>query len=337
MKKILIFDLTKDLLDRYPKWFAKNLGDLCEYDLISMDEDRFYSCIKDNKWILQYDALVVFGHRLPDLVLGMIFTKHGVPVIYFQHGVFKKRLERDYKSLFLLVLQKGFGYFKVFINGSKYRSYSKVIPDFIALTLAAFFDNKYVGKYIGSAWSDDILCGLVFTEKDKPVFERIFQGKIKKIITIGTPDIIRFGCNDRKYDVLIIAQSLVEDRRMSKEDYLFALKQNMLDLQRDYKKVAIFLHHRSDVAMYYEAGYDKSVIINNSWDIPNAQVYVSDYSSLLTTAMNLGKEVSRIEISKHLLPNGFDDIPLYPKTKKVGSNLSHQVDDNWSEQIMKLL
>ena len=310
MKKLLFFDLSPLLLDRIPKQIINRICNDVRCDTLHVEAKNYYE-ILSGKGLAEYDGLVIFGHRLPDILLAIVARYQKVPVFYVQHGLFQERLSREFVPLLALFKRKLGYYIKSFFivklnfwRMLKWRSFSH-------LTLSAFVSNAYL-KRVTADYGDIINVFFLYDEAQKEKFTNIFNSSFSDYVLTGILDAGRVDSSKEESDTAIfICQSLVEDGRMIKNMYLDRLRGNVELLRTDGYKVILFLHQRSDIVIY-ENFKDICEIVENRWYLPAAGIYLTDYSSLILEPMRIGKKVSRILLSGHSPMSELCAIPLYP-------------------------
>ena len=105
-------------------------------------------------------------------------------------------------------------------------------------------------------------------------------------------DASRFLMSDKKYDVVIFAQTFVEDGRMSLKEYLKNINFYISFLNQK----NMFFFTESDLNIYKNLNCEAEV---NTFYIPETSLYLSDYSTLSIVAHDLGLESYLINISGH--------------------------------------
>ena len=102
--KVLLADLTSQLITRYPQWMAETIYKDCEVEFIELSNiTKCLAYIHDKKF--NFDKIVIFGHRTPDLAFIFLARNIHSKVVfeYVQHGFFKPRLERSFWGSFFLI------------------------------------------------------------------------------------------------------------------------------------------------------------------------------------------------------------------------------------------
>ena len=123
----------------------------------------------------------------------------------------------------------------------------------------------------------------------------------------------RFCLNkEQETDVVIFLQTFVEDGRMDQGTYIQGITAAVRKAQLEYKNVSLYSHPRSDIDLYKDVlGYEGVDWVENHDKVPYARLFLSDYSSMLLVAKNLGFKVRRIMISGHTSTGPIEEIPVY--------------------------
>ena len=326
--RYIFFDLNSTLLGRYPVWLSNQLTQSDEVVFLSFDDESWEDYFSQEDYLDAYDGVVIFGHRLPDIIFAIRAKNAGKKVFYFQHGNFKPRLERSFFSFLSLLRRKLYTYLYVFYLSLKRHEVS--FASLLLFGLAAFYNNKYVGKIFTRFCPKCIDKALVFSETDIHTFENIFLGNVVCYDCIGDPNIGRFKKTlTYNYDVIIFAQTLVEDGRLDHKSFRRKLG-FFLEVLPPNCRLGILLHQRSDPDIYIDMNLGDYLIYPN-WNIPAADLYVSDYSSLLVTALNAGQKVSRFDFSGHKVGPVFTEIKMFPLFTQIRCN-----SDEFSTQPLQL-
>ncbi len=299
--RVLLADLTKELINRYPKWMAETTYKECEVETIELSNiSKCLNYIHDKKF--KYDKVVIFGHRIPDLAF-IFIVKNKYPNIifeYVQHGFFKPRLERSFLGLIKLSFKKIYYIKWVYeilkisiIKGFFFAYYS---------FLSTFVSGKFVSENLALkkiVFSKVFLLNLDYRD----YFEKYMKLNTTCYEEMPSFDASRFLKSDKKYDVVIFAQTFVEDGRMSLKEYLKNINFYISFFKS--KKICFFLHPRSDLNIYKNLNCEAEV---NTFSIPEASLYLSDYSTLSIVAHDLGLESYLINISGHDRGKRFDKL-----------------------------
>jgi hypothetical protein len=302
---ILMVDLTEQLLDRFPTWMSES-----EYS----SEAVTFLALNNVKECLLYltsdnfneDEIVIFGHRLPDICFAFMVKslRPDVGLSYVQHGVFKPRLERSVMQIGMLLIRKIYYIHWIFAASSITRFGAAKL--FYFLFLSTFVSGKFAGRAL-SAFDIKFHKVYVINAQYKKYFAEFMGFNARKILLMPPFDALRFdSSSSTEFDVLIIAQTFVEDGRMGAQRYKKKLEDILARLLG--KKVGIFLHPRSEKKNYSFCDCD---LVENSWKIPSAGLYLSDYSTLSLVAHQIGLNSALIDISNHDRGEEFSQIPKY--------------------------
>lgn len=298
-------DLTQQLLDRFPTWMSKSEYSCDAVTYLALDKVR--DCLlflrSDG---FNVDEVVIFGHRLPDICFAFMVKslRPDVDVSYVQHGVFKPRLERSFIQIWMLIVRKI--YYVHWIVAVSSISMFGAAKLFYFLFLSTFVSGKFSGKAL-RAFDIEFKKVYIIDVQYKKYFIEFMGFKARKVLLMPPFDALRFDHSGSiKFDVLIIAQTFVEDGRMSAKMYKKKLEDILARLSD--KKVGIFLHPRSEKKNYAFCNCD---LVENSWEIPSASLYLSDYSTLSLVAHQIGLNSALIDISNHDRGQEFSVIVKY--------------------------
>jgi len=326
-KYIYIFDLNEVLLDRYPAKISKSINtkygsDNYEFVFLYSEDYRggkpeqlpknaqvhFLPGLSKKSIQSIVDkfppsCFVTIGLRLPDMLLMAIFNELNVPTFMVQHGLFvdhlqrvalhkilvskfkkvlkyllySKRIAKEINQSYPIVLSE---LFKYFIAGSK------KLPE-----LEQIKTEKLISKY-----------ALIFDISWEKYYTQSYGYSMNQFSYIGNPDyelVKGHNAQNEEQTILYICQTLVEDERYLKSDYL--------DFLRDFKatfkneKIYMKLHPRSDRALYNL--FDDAPNVEIGDEYRNTDVVLGHYSSLLKIARDAGKHVVIYDLKGHPAPN----------------------------------
>lgn len=341
-KVICLFDLTDQLLNRLPAFLNVELKHWHLTEMLSADRSRYRDLLRGIGWE-SVSAVVIFGHRMPDMLLCIAAQRRGVPVYYVQHGLFKERLERNKRTVWSLVRKKAYYYLHSFFCARRGAQDVVNLRLFVLLVRSAFWSNRNLAEALSHCRAF-IEVAYVFDDRQKIEYRKIFGDGLRNIITMGNVDAGRIAAETpNKKSAIILCQSLVEDGRLSASAYKANLVAAIDTLEQDGWAVSLFLHQRSDIKLYNERGLEEKVILN-SWSVPSCELYLTDYSSLILEPFYKGRYVSRLDISGHVPMNEVSFIPTYPdRTRRgegelyenpfefVSEHLKNHIDSGWEK------
>lgn len=326
-KYIYIFDLNEVLLDRYPAKISKSINTKYgsdNYKFVFLYSEDYRGGKPEqlpknaqvhflpglNKKSIQFmvdkyppSCFVTIGLRLPDMLLLAIFNELNIPTFMVQHGLFVEHLQRiALHRIFVSKFKKVLKYllyskriakelhqsypvvlselFKYFIAGSKnLPDLQKLRTEKLISTYAFLFDKTWDEYYI-----------------------KTYGYSIDQFSYIGNPDyelIKGHNTLNQEQSILYICQTLVEDERYLKTDYLNFLQNLKTTFKND--KIYIKLHPRSDRALYKM--FDDAPNAEIGDDYRNTDVVLGHYSSLLKIARDAGKYVVIYQLTGHEVPN----------------------------------
>lgn len=322
---VVIFDIVPTnavrffikFIEEFSKDFDISLTFLIEHDdALSIDDidnfypmvdkkicSQFFSINKIHKLLVDgnFDFALINGQRIPDDRFVVACKKSSTPVFMIQHGMYLPFLKRN-PRFFLSKIKKTFSYLFYALD--------------ISLSLNSFsIFIKYFASYVLGKNQVDISIPRILLNADKVFVYSEYWADFHKsqfgysdddMVVVGTPDLYSVACADffnDKNSVCYIAQTLVEDGRLSKNIF-----SNFLVTLIDYcafnnKKLFIKIHPRSDLSLYkHVSGLDFVHFVN---EIPSSTLFVGHYSSLLVVPLSL------TSVSTLLIRFPGHDIPQY--------------------------
>jgi hypothetical protein len=328
MKKYIYFyDLNEKLLDRYPAKISQEiLSQHSDAEFVYLHSERYEK--KGNPDKLPEGSKVVYlptlsmakirklfkihppavfitiGMRLPDILMLSFFNKHQVPTYMVQHGLFIKHLERI--PLHLVIRQK-------LIKFTQYLIYSYKISRVLEKSFLKMLYELYLYFIKGSHKipqlkhinSSLILAKTAFIFDDywKKYYIFTYGYSEEHFHKIGNPDFLilkQLKSVEQENAVCYICQSLVEDGRYLRSDFMSYIKEIEENLAGDVK-VYFKMHPRSRMELYEQLNTNK---INFTNDFPNCKFYLGHYSSLLAVAHDIS-QVIIWNLKRHQAPEEF--------------------------------
>jgi translation initiation factor IF-2 len=125
-----------------------------------------------------------------------------------------------------------------------------------------------------------------------------------------------------------IAQTLVEDGRLSKNEFIALLKEYE-SIVKSVSSFVIKTHPRSDISNYSVLTKYPNVTITN--ELPNCNSYLTHYSSLIYTVAFLSKNIIIHELNGHETPEVFKQIN--PKICNTVSEIIKTLKDTSIEAL----
>jgi hypothetical protein len=243
----------------------------------------------------QVDTVVVNAQRIPDSLCVSYAKSRGIPTLMIQHGMYNGHLKRS-KELYFRKLFKTFKYFlyslrvgmicdkNIFATSVKFikafslrDSYKDLLEDYEQI----YADHVHVyGRY----WIEYHESFFGYRE-DRTRFSIVGYPELSKQLGQG------------KFTFCYIAQSLYEDGRITLRELSKPLK--VLKELNDNYSVVVKRHPRSLDEVYEEYGLDTTDVL------PDADIFIGHYSSLLALPMALGKKVALMPLSGHVIPDYF--------------------------------
>ncbi|ACD90915.1 hypothetical protein Clim_1880 [Chlorobium limicola DSM 245] len=315
MKKYIYFyDLNEKLLARYPAKISQEiLSTHQDAEFVYLYSERYEK--KGNPDKLPEGSKVVYlptlsmtkiqklfkthppalfitiGMRLPDILMLSFFNRHQVPTCMVQHGLFIKHLERI--PLHLVIGQKLIKFTQYLIYSYKI---SRVLKKSFLKTLYELYLYFIKGshkipqlKHINSSL---ILAktAFIFDDNWKKYYFITYGYTEEQFYKIGNPDFLilkQLKSAVQENAVCYICQSLVEDGRYLRSDFMCYIKEIEENLADDIK-VYFKMHPRSRMELYEELNTDK---INFTQEFPNCKFYLGHYSSLLAVAHDISQVI----------------------------------------------
>lgn len=328
--RILFVDATKSLLARYPLSILDDIKSdfndieafFISYDSGFEERDRSDKAIKKIESFENYNLingnffkrksiekilddlkpdLVLFGgYRLPDMLWIAICNLLKYKTILLQHGFDIDHIKRSTSGMFYNV-KKNFNYLKTLIQ------YSKIIEEPFIVTFAIymrhlFFGLKLFNTRIGVpiGWPTKFL---IYSDYYRKLFFKkygIEKSRMKVIGSIDVYNILNISKNKRIHSACYLAQTFVEDNRMSLKDF----KKLILfysELAAKLDSFYIKMHPRSNISLFSELIDLSNVKIINNY-FPSCSAYIGHYSSTLFTASYLSRCIIIHEIDNEPIP-----------------------------------
>lgn len=215
------------------------------------------------------DVLVLFSHRVPDLVLLGACRDLGIPTVMVQHGIY---VEMSY----------GAGAFL----SEKALRYLRLAPEVIRET------DVPLGRLIRPwALQDGDLRAdraLVYGEGYVEYFGENYGYPPGDCRVAGYPDYDGWRPGEPEPGACYIAQSLVEDGRVARprfEEFV-----DVLARVADEMPLSVKLHPRSDTSLY-EPLAERDVPMVRHGELPDREIYVSHSTTLLARAFRVTPKV----------------------------------------------
>lgn len=279
------------------------------------------------------DKLVVMAQRVPDSCFVAIAKKIGVKTIMYQHGLYIPFMKRE-GTLFTKNMLKVFRFIQYAMTTANvtsfsflrmmfayYRVYILGVPPLKSgLPMSAINVDKVM--IYGSHWKD--------YHSEQYGYEECNQ------IIVGTPDFNDLPSLLRQaklsnFDICYIAQTLVEDGRLSRDIMELFIAKLARYLAKSSRKLFVRLHPRSDMSIYEPlvglAEFSKS-------EFPQSQVYLGHYSSLIAKATFFSDKIILVDFPGHSIPEYIDML----KYSKVGfsdfDKMSSSIDAALNEGVV---
>ena len=260
-------------------------------------------------------SFTTIAQRIPDMWMLSLFNHFNIKTNILQHGLWSDKLVRI--SLFSLLIQK----FSKFVH---YISYTLKISKLNNLPLLPILydlyefllkENKTIieTKYLNS---EKIRANIVFAfdETWEHYYTKKYGYNKEQLIYVGNPDLLllkNVDLSKKEASICYLCQSLVEDGRLEKDNYMYFLSK-MVSFLPSSQKLYIKLHPRSRMNNYLSIKDKENVIFTN--DLPVCDFYIGHYTGLLATAKYISNNILIWLFSDHHTPEYF---------KKFGSTVTN--------------
>lgn len=327
--KVLFFEARGDSLVRFPLWLSNSLKQLYgDFNFCFLADDKikrsiksdlygqlgnaeFYesslmpsvSSCRDQIMKIRPQVIVIFAHRLPDMAMIIAAKQLGIPIAYYQHGLYIPFMRRTL-GLFVLRALKTLRYaFYAISIGSNSRVGG--ISGFLSFIKMFIFGRNIHEVNLPV---EKITADLCLVYGDYWIDYHIAHYGYKKNATriVGTPDLDGVdldNCKLMNSDSLTnkfcyVAQTLVEDGRLERgvmENFL----QNLAGQIKSCDGVLLIkLHPRSDKSLYI------SMECNYKFceEFPAADIYIGHYSTILIRGIAYSEKFLLINFEGHKIP-----------------------------------
>ena len=340
-KYYYFYDLNEVLIDRYPAKIANKIKELNpkssfifiysekyndgEPEKIPNGSSSYYIPKLTKKILINLienyppHSLTTIAQRIPDMWVLSLFNHLNIETNIVQHGLWSDKLQRI--SFFSLLIQK----FSKFLN---YFQYTKIICSLNKIpflyTLKDLYDfllkeNKNIieTKYLDT---EKIRANKVFAFDDS--WEEYYTLKYgydkEQLIYIGNPDLLllkNIDISKKDTSICYLCQSLVEDGRLEKDNYIDFINK-MVSFLPSSQKLYFKLHPRSRMNNYSSIKENKNVVFTN--DLPLCDFYIGHYTGLLATVKHISNNILIWLFSDHHTPEYF---------KKFGTIITNDLQE----------
>lgn len=340
-KYYYFYDLNEVLIDRYPAKIANKIKELNpkssfifiysekyndgEPEKIPNGSSSYYIPKLTKKILINLienyppHSLTTIAQRIPDMWVLSLFNHLNIETNIVQHGLWSDKLQRI--SFFSLLIQK----FSKFLN---YFQYTKNICSLNKIpflyTLKDLYDfllkeNKNIieTKYLDT---EKIRANKVFAFDDS--WEEYYTLKYgydkEQLIYIGNPDLLllkNIDISKKDTSICYLCQSLVEDGRLEKDNYIDFINK-MVSFLPSSQKLYFKLHPRSRMNNYSSIKENKNVVFTN--DLPLCDFYIGHYTGLLATVKHISNNILIWLFSDHHTPEYF---------KKFGTIITNDLQE----------
>lgn len=248
------------------------------------------------------DFVFIDSYRIIDQLWVGIANKLGVKTYKLQHGFEIDTVHYKYVAIinqFSKCVRMGMASFH--------------LSRFLKVSFASLFSDYFLYIFCGRPLRNSALAReelhpfvtFVYSEYYKMFWNKKFGFSLESMELITPIDFLMINKvreKERVAGCCYIAQTLVEDGRMKRDDFLKLMKQYK-ETVKGINSFIIKLHPRSDISMY--DGFKDMPNVTITRDFPNCAVYLTHYSSLAFTAAFLSNTVILHELDGHPTPKVF--------------------------------
>ncbi len=253
--------------------------------------------------------VIFFSHRIPDVILANEFQKKNIETIYVQHGYYEiKAMKRTLKG----VLRK-IDKIKLFL---KRIFTSQLRKKNLLSLLISLFNHWILLKPFLKNFSSPFSRVFVFDERWKNFHVNVYRAIDENIFIMGPLDVHeKFDLDYYSEKPCYVCQSLYEDGRIDLSDLNKTLNSIMAEYVKD--EILIKYHPRSDKKIYQK----HFPLIKEVSKIPNTNLVLGHYSSLLISSKMLGMKTIVVPLENHEIPESF--ISIFENTSTIESKGLH--------------
>lgn len=293
---VLFFDVTVSGVKRFPAQISEQvrarsraIRTVAGYLLEDLKPGQSVGALDEleqvtgnfREWIQEHspDIVVLFSHRVPDLILIAACRDLDVPTVMVQHGIY---VDMDY----------GPGAF----FSEKALRYLRLMPELAKesdLPLARLLRPWDLQQH-----SDRADHALVYGAGYVAYFGEHYGYSPDDCTVVGYPDYDGWEPGEPESGVCYIAQSVVEDGRVARSQFEDFVR--ILCEIAERTALSVKLHPRSDLSLY-EPLSDLSVPMVRHRELPLRRIYISHSTTLLAKAFR---------ISPHVLLWGFPNVAV---------------------------
>jgi len=317
---VLFFENQKQNWARYPKLISKELSFGDKYFIYNFGHDVIGEDVFDGVFqfkgnstqilslINKYQEIIVISmsYRIIDLLFfNFILNSHGnVQGVSVQHGIYSDKLERVKLLRFITTTWSRISSYIYSLALYPFLS----IKDKIILLYQikkVYYDHKITLK-------NSKIKDLIKLPENVFILDRVWEQYYMTNYYTDYPKFIEVPSIDEslknkaeylpKNSVVILIQSMVEDGRYPREEYLEEINSILRVIDED-KAIYLKLHPRSDMTLY--KGLCRKVELKKTF-IVGAHV-ISSYSSLMKTYTEMGCLVFKWNFNNHHVPNVFNN------------------------------
>jgi hypothetical protein len=265
---------------------------------------------KIEQFLLEHkpDLIFIGAYRIYDQLWAGIGSSLQIPTYKIMHGFeidsvyykpfsalakYRKVIRMTYAIYSLSVLTKS-SYLKMYMQYLNYLFHGKQLKE-------TLLNNKILHPVMT----------FVFSDYYKSFWNKKFGFDINNMTNITPIDFLlipEIKSKPREKACCYITQTIVEDGRMKKTEFLQMMKEYM-EIASKTEKFYIKLHPQSNLALYDSFRDLSNVEITR--EFPNCTSYISHYSSLVFTASFISDFVLLHEVKGHKTPSIFKEVATF--------------------------
>ena len=295
--------------------------------LLTIDSNKVIHYIKK----YPPSCFLSFSFRIPDVYWTLFFNNLSIPTFQVQHGLYVDNYKRSVKFL-LLEVKRVISYLHYLYSISKLvKNKKQTLGSLIKKDVNIPVENSEIDQNIrsknlilwGSYWKSWFKDNYGYTNSTLYHICGSFDFNL-----LNLPDKLIKG---NESSITYICQTLVEDGRLKRELFEVFMS-NFIDLVEHIDQtIYIKYHPRSDRDLYSRLKGFKNVEFTEKY--PFSQIYIGHYSSLLTLASHMKKDIIFVEFPGHPTPAAFQhmtkNIVSYSDSINVSSLKKNDIDPNY--------
>jgi hypothetical protein len=251
------------------------------------------------------DVLIVFAQRISDSAYVSCAKNLGIHTSMFQHGMYIPFMKRE-ATIFIENISKTIRYIRyasavAIASGRSRREY---IRDYINVFVKGV-NVLNTSIDISKVNVDEVY---VYGEYWKIYHQQQFGYSLDCQHIVGYQDLAQVNTIKnlpKENSICYVAQTLVEDGRMAREEFLKFISTLSKAIPKD-KKIYLKLHPRTDLSLFTQLINEHSVELCDNV-IPHSTCYIGHYSTLIAVVASIGTCLVLWEFPEHPIPTYFKD------------------------------